>query len=116
MNFIKINNITLPAPTKYEISKNDVNGEDSLSETGILHRNRVRSGVYSLDVNWRVSESDLKTILDTIKSSSFTAVFFDPVSSAEKSCTMYAKEPVFSCIGFEDEESWWNIAVKLLEF
>lgn len=116
MDFIKIEGKPLPAPVKYEISKTDIDGENSKSETGVLHRNLVRSGVYSIDATWRVSEDDLKDVLKLISGISFNAVFMDPDSSAEKSRVMYAAEKSYSCIGFDGGKSWWNLSAKLIEF
>lgn len=116
MDFLKINDKTLPAPVKYDISKIDIEGENSMSETGVLHRSIVRSGVYSIDAVWRVSDDDLKNILGLISKVSFDAVFLDPDSSSEKVRTMYAAEKSYSCIGFDGGKSWWNLSVRFFEF
>ena len=57
MALISINGVEMPMPTSYSMPMDDVeSGDSARSESGVLVRNRVRQGLFQLDLSWRVPE------------------------------------------------------------
>ena len=55
MALISINGVEMPMPNSYSIPMDDVeSGDSARSESGVLVRNRVRQGLFQLDLSWRV--------------------------------------------------------------
>jgi len=121
MAMLKINNIDMPAPKPdgYKVSLQDIDSENTRrTETGIMTRDRIRAGVYRLDVTWLVKKSNLKTITDAVKEQQFPVTFFDPTSSGNCSCTMYVGDRVGSLIYYDKgapSESLWELTLALIE-
>lgn len=90
-NYITINGTRLPTPTTYRVQMADLDTENTTrDETGVLHRDRIRSGVYKIIVSWRLRSSQLASIISLIQSSSFTVTFFDTNTMSYQTKTMYA--------------------------
>lgn len=90
-NYITINGTRLPTPTTYRVQMADLDTENTTrDETGVLHRDRIRSGVYKIIVSWRLRSSILASVISLIQSSSFTVTFFDTNTMTYQTKTMYA--------------------------
>lgn len=90
-NYITINGTRLPTPTTYRVQMADLDTENTTrDETGVLHRDRIRAGVYKIIVSWRLRSSQLASIISLIQSSSFTVTFFDTNTMSYQTKTMYA--------------------------
>lgn len=90
-NYITINGTRLPTPTTYRVQMADLDTENTTrDETGVLHRDRIRSGVYKIIVSWRLRSSILASVISLIQSSSFTVTFFDTNTMSYQTKTMYA--------------------------
>lgn len=87
---IKFGSFTPISPRSYAVQRSDLDSEDSgRSETGVMFRNRIRAGVYKIQVTWRVNRSQLSAIANAISPDSFSVTFFDPTTASTKTCTMY---------------------------
>jgi hypothetical protein len=88
--FIRINNTTLPSPRSYRVERSDLDSERTTrDESGYLHRDRIRKGVYKLYLQWRLTPAQLETIIPLIERESFSVTFLDPTSCAQHTATMY---------------------------
>ena len=67
MAMLKIGDTDMPEPAKYNVTLQDIDSENTRrTESGVLTRDRVRGGVYKIQVTWNVNDSDLKKITSAI--------------------------------------------------
>lgn len=116
---IKFGNFTPISPRSYGVQRSDLDSEDSgRSETGMMFRNRIRAGMYKIQVTWRVNRSQLSAIASAISSDSFSVTFFDPTTASTKICTMYAGDRSATMILNADTatETLWDLSVNFIEY
>ena len=118
MAMLVVGSTSLPNPTDYKVMRADIDSENTgRTESGVLQRDRIRSGVYKVETTFRVTRTDLKTITDAIAPVSFSCTFFDPTTSSSPTKTMYAGDRSASLIQSVDGgESYWDLTVSLIEF
>lgn len=103
MEKIQIGNIldvypygVLPTPTSMTVNRNDLDGSGSQrGEDGILHRERIRAGVYTIEVEWSsLSVSELAALTRAfIEKDELTVTFFDLTTCSYVTSQMYAANP-----------------------
>ena len=118
---ITIGSTELPAPYKYRVLLQDIDSENTRrTEVGVLNRDRVRAGVYKIEVAWKVTKTQLKTITDAIKPAKFSVTFFDPTTSTKPTRDMYSGDRIGELISLEDpenpNESLWELSTSLIEY
>ena len=97
MALLNINNVDMPKPTTYQVSVQDLDSSESVrSESGVLHRDRVRAGVRKIEVGWTVRTAESSKILKAVSGESFTVKFFDPQQNSVETATMYAGDKTVS--------------------
>lgn len=90
-DYIKIGNTTLPTPISYRVQMADLDTENTTrDETGVLHRDRIRYGVYKIVASWRLRSTQLASIIALLQPSSFSVRFFDTNTMTYQTKTMYA--------------------------
>lgn len=93
MTLIKVNGVALPTPSDdgYSISRSDLDGSSTgRGEDGIMFRDRVREGVYKIELKWHLTMTQLKSVVTAIKPDSFTVEFYDMTTCAYVTRKMYA--------------------------
>lgn len=121
MGLLNINNVDMPKPTSYQVGVQDLDSAETVrSESGILHRDRVRAGVRKISVSWTVKAADISKILKAVQNESCTVKFFDPQENSVKTATMYAGDrvPTLSVQTNENDtdNTWWDLSFDLVEF
>ena len=121
MGLLNINNVDMPKPTSYQVSVQDLDSAETVrSESGILHRDRIRAGVRKISVSWTVKAADISKILKAVQNESCTVKFFDPQENSIKTATMYAGDrvPTLSVQTNENDtdNTWWDLSFDLVEF
>lgn len=121
MVFLSIGGVALPTPTYYSVETRDIDSSDSgrADESGIVHRNVVRSGIKICDVKWKVNGSDAATIHSKLSDPILSATIFDPKTCAPYSCDMYAdnlKSSFYQQQKGSPSESYWEISCRLTEY
>lgn len=90
-DYITIDNYTVPTPISYEVQRADLDSDETnRSESGYLHRNRIREGVYKVIATWRIPVSQLENLTAALAPASFSARFFDLTTCTYHTCLMYA--------------------------
>lgn len=117
---INIDGVDLPSPVEYSVSLQDIDSENTRrTETGVLQRDRVRAGVYKIQVKWRVTKAQLKTITDALKPAKFSVTFFDPTTSTTPTRYMYCDDRNADLIYYKEgspDESLWELSTSLIEY
>ena len=121
MGLLNINNVDMPKPTSYQVGVQDLDSAETVrSESGMLHRDRVRAGVRKISVSWTVKAADISKILKAVQNESCTVKFFDPQENSVKTATMYAGDrvPTLSVQTNENDtdNTWWDLSFDLVEF
>ena len=121
MGLLNINNVDMPKPTSYQVGVQDLDSAETVrSESGILHRDRIRVGVRKISVSWTVKAADISKILKAVQNESCTVKFFDPQENSVKTATMYAGDrvPTLSVQTNENDtdNTWWDLSFDLIEF
>ena len=121
MGLLNINNVDMPKPTSYQVGVQDLDSAETVrSESGILHRDRIRAGVRKISVSWTVKAADISKILKAVQNESCTVKFFDPQENSVKTATMYAGDrvPTLSVQTNENDtdNTWWDLSFDLIEF
>ena len=121
MGLLNIDNVDMPKPTSYQVGVQDLDSAETVrSESGILHRDRIRAGVRKISVSWTVKAADISKILKAVQNESCTVKFFDPQENSIKTATMYAGDrvPTLSVQTNENDtdNTWWDLSFDLVEF
>ena len=120
MAMIRIGSTDLPEPSEYSVSLQDIDSENTKrTETGVLSRDRVRAGVYKIQVTWKVTKTQLKTITDALAPAQFSVTFFDPTTSSNPTKNMYSGDKSGKLVLYKTDspnESQWELTTSLIEY
>lgn len=110
-----------PEPKSYRVKRMDLDGDNTgRSESGVLTRERIRAGVYQIDVSWRVNKTALKGITDVLGGVSFPLNFFDPTTSSTPTGTFYCGNREAELVSYTDqahpENSLWELTATITQF
>ena len=111
---ITIDGVLMPAPVSYKVTLQDLDSDNTTrSETGFLTRDRVRPGVYKIELSWKVSMQELGLIVNALSPPQITVVFLDPTQVAQTTALMYASDRQGGYAGSLD---LWDLSVSLTEY
>jgi len=117
---LKIGGISMPTPAQYSVSLQDIDSENTRrTESGKLVRDRVRQGVYKIEVTWQVEHSKIKTITDALKPAKFSVTFFDPTTNSYPTRSMYCGDRSGGLKYYNaksPDESLWELSTSLIEY
>lgn len=108
---ITINGVGLPAPTSYKIPRFDLDSSDTnRNEAGYMQRDRVRQGIYKIELEWRMlTSTEVNKIESAIQPSSVSVTFPTPKGMVTK--RMYAGDRKIDMVA----NNRWNISFNLIE-
>lgn len=108
---ITINGVGLPAPTSYKIPRFDLDSSDTnRNEAGYMQRDRVRQGIYKIELEWRMlTNAEVNKIETAIQPSSVNVTF--PTPGGTKTKRMYAGDRKIDMVA----NNRWNISFNLIE-
>lgn len=117
MALITIGAVELPNPYDYAVTRKDADSEQYLDETGVVHRELVRAGIYEIKASFQVGKTVLKTITDAVAPASFSCTFFDPNTVAYPTVTMRCGDRSALLIDLKAEtDSEWDITIALTQY
>lgn len=121
MALISIGGTDLPSPTEYSVFLQDIDSENTKrTETGILTRDRVRAGVYKIEVAWKITKAQMKTITDALIPAKISVTFFDPTTSSTSTKDMYCGDRSGKMMkAFNPSvpgENMWEFSTSLIEY
>lgn len=105
----------LPGITSYSFTAEDLDGEGTTrTETGVMHRELVRSDVVHANVTHRVTTADLETIADTIKQGATVDIeLYTP--GVSPSGTYYCNKFTAALVIVKEDTEWWDVRYELVE-
>lgn len=114
---ISINGEAMPTPAEggYSVTLSDLDSENtSRSETGVLHRERVRTGVCKISANWYVDRTELERLVISTKPDKLTVRYY--FGGEYKTATMYAGDKTIALDKIYDGGSYWNFTCSFTEY
>lgn len=118
MAMINIDGVDLPSPSVFKIPQSDLDSSDTgRNELGILQRDRIRQGIYKIELEWKgINSSELHLIESAIEPAELNVTFPTPTGMATKK--MYAGDRNVEMIMYDDnfDKIRWNISFNLIEY
>lgn len=114
---ISINGVDLPIPTSFKNPQMDLDsGDTNRNEQGFLQRDRIRQGIYKLELEWTgITNQALQTILQAIEPASIQVAFPSVLGTSTK--TMYAGDRSIEMSRYYNKNDIrWNIKFNLTEY
>lgn len=104
---VKIAGADIPAPTEITPSMYDIT-EGERDATGTMHIDLIATK-YKLQLKWGIlSKSEMSTILNAIKSITFSVTFDDPESGTEKTINVYKGDRSIPVLLYKDGDPYYN--------
>ena len=119
MTIISIDGVDLPSPSVYKLPRFDMDSSDTTrNELGILQRDRIRQGIYKIELEWRViTSSQLHLIEMAIEPARVEVKFLTPTGYKTK--TMYVGDRFSEMVllaNRKTDDIRWNIGFNLIEY
>lgn len=111
MDLIKINGLTPPSPSKYDVDFRNVNGAEEQLENGYNYIEQIRGQVPTISLAWvNISESDAVNILSVTKPATFTCEYF---FGSMKSDTFKCANPKLSLKLVHENVRYYDLSLTL---
>lgn len=118
MAMITIDGVDLPSPSVFKIPQSDLDSSDTgRNELGILQRDRIRQGIYKIELEWKgITSSQLHLIESAIEPSEINVTF--PTPTGMKTKKMYAGDRNVEIVKYDKDfdKIRWNISFNLIEY
>lgn len=118
MAMISIDGVDLPSPSVFNPSRSDLDSEDThRNELGILQRDRIRQGVFKIELAWKgIDSSQLHLIESAIEPAQIQVTF--PYTTGLITKTMYVGDRSVEMVKFSEDYNKiiWNISFNLIEY
>jgi len=116
MAIIRIEGVDLPTPSSLKNTQSDLDSADTnRNEQGYLQRDRIRQGIYKLELEWKgITNGQLTTILNAIEPASVQVTFPSPSGVLTK--TMYAGDRNIKMARYRNNDIRWNVSFSLTEY
>ena len=120
MALITIDGVEMPQPVKYSFPMSDVCGDDIYNENGELFRDCIRTGVFSIDLQWTVEAQQAQLLLNAAENPTVSVTYFDPrTNKYEHSEQMYVSDRSCELIKYDssnEASSLWSIGFSLCQY
>lgn len=116
IKYLKIDNVEMPSPTGISIQQHDLDSENTTRSvgTGVMHRERIRAGVYQCSYSWeQLTDAELAIIVEAIVPESVTIDFW---FGSYKSATGYFAAGTAEMTSDANGETRWSYSATFTEF
>ncbi len=118
MAMITIDGVDLPSPSSFKLPRFDMDsGDTNRNELGVLQRDRIRQGVYKIELEFKgITSEQLQTIDTAIEPASLSVTFPSPMGMITK--TMYAGDRNVDMLKYDSNYNKirWNVSFNLVEY
>lgn len=119
-HMLTINGLSMPAPSKFNITYNDLDSEETgRSMDGNMHRDVIGTNFRTIDLEWKTMErDDLRKLLKAVSNKTFPVTYYDPIQDAMITKTMYAgnrKVDMYNYVIDNGKPLWVDISVSLIQ-
>lgn len=116
ITYLTIGSTVMPAPSGISIQQNDLDSENTTRSvgTGVMHRERIRQGVYQCDYSWeQLTDSELATIVAAVSPESVDITFW---FGSYKTATGYFAVGPAEMTSDANGEPRWSYSATFTEF
>lgn len=115
MALLQIDGVDMPAPSVFKIPRFDLDsGDTNRNEEGYLQRDRIRQGIFKIELEWKgITSAQLNTIETAIAPASVQVTF--PTATGMQTKTMYVGDRMVEMVKYQPETRW-NISFNLIEY
>ena len=104
---IKINGVSIPTPSTYQVSLNDISKADR-NANGLMLIQRIATK-RKLELSWMyLSQANLSTLLQAISGIFFTVEYPDPQDGALKTGSFYSGDKTAGAIDYKNGVVRWK--------
>lgn len=117
MALLKLGGVEMPAPTKYNVKRSDMDAPGSgRTETGVMKRNRVRAKVPKLELGWtNLTTEAMQTVLTQVMPDEIHVEYY--FGGQMLSEQMYAGDESLTLKALlDDGTSRWDVSFNLITF
>lgn len=118
MAMISIDGVDLPSPSSFKMPRSDLDSSDTgRNELGILQRDRIRQGVYKIELEFKgINSSNLYKVESAIEPAELNVTFPTPTGIQTKK--MYAGDRNVEMVKYDDNPDLirWNLSFNLVEY
>lgn len=116
-NYMSVGGTALPQPISYRVQRSDLDGDTERDEAFVMHRDRVRKGVYKLFVEWQLTCAQLEALIPLIEAETFSLTFLDPNTASRVTAVVYSGDRVSTLVSGAAAvgEMLWNFTVNFIE-
>lgn len=115
---ITIDGADLPSPSSYKIPRSDLDsGDTGRNELGVLQRDRIRQGIYKIELEWNgITSSELHLIESAVEPEELNVTFPSPVGPISKK--MYAGDRNAEMVKYNNDYNniIWKLSFNLVEY
>ena len=112
---IKVNGVTIPTPTDFSVSVNDISKAERNANGNILIERITTKRKIELSYKY-LSQAQLSTLLNAISAVFFTVEYPDPVTGALRTGTFYVGDRSAGAIDYQNNTMRWkDIKFNLIE-
>jgi hypothetical protein len=116
MAILSIDGVDIPAPSTFKLPRYDLDSADTRrNEEGYLQRDRIRQGVFKIELEWRsITSAELQIIDNAIAPASIRVTF--PSADGMQTKTMYAGDRNAEIIRYKQNDIRWKASLNLIEY
>jgi len=118
MAMITIDGVDLPSPSVFKLPRYDLDSQDTnRNELGVLQRDRIRQGIYKIELEWNgINSEQLHTVNTAIEPASLQVTF--PSQTGMITKQMYAGDRNVEMIRYNEDYNkiMWKISFNLVEY
>lgn len=118
MDIITIDGVTLPHPSSLKIGRSDLDSPDTTrNEEGYLQRDRIRQGVYKIELGFIAkTSSEITTIESAIQNAELMVTFPTPQGMQTKK--MYVGDRSSNIVLYNGggDNIRWDMSFNLIEY
>ncbi|MBR5090178.1 MAG: hypothetical protein IK093_12190 [Ruminiclostridium sp.] len=112
---VSIDGATLPGIYSYKIDLEDIDGAESgRSETGVMHRNVLRSRVKKVYVGMKLSDEQMSEIGNIIEQGTSLEMSVRVPGGGDEAGTFYISKLSATMMKLADD-SWWELSFNAIE-
>ena len=119
MSTIIIDGVNLPAPSKFRISKTDIDSADTgFNELGVIQKDRIRQGRCSIELDYMGSaSSEIQTIESAIEPVKINVTFPSPTGEITKEMFVESRKgPEMIRYVSDSNKIVWRLNLVLTEY
>ncbi len=112
---LKVNGVAIAAPSNYEVTIQDLDGESNRNASGNMIRDRI-AVKRKINLEWPpLNQGEISTLLNAVKDTFFTVTFPDPQQGMITKTMYVGDRTVPAYMYINGEVKWSNLKMNFIE-